>query len=170
VKLLAGDVWSLYDEGSWVVIPTNVGWRHDGSNVMGRGLARSAAQRFPHLPEWYGLLCRTGDHGLVAITDLRILCFPVKPLLQSAPHLSWDQKASPPLIERSAVELRAWLFHHPKSHVALPLVGCGNGGLHPRIVILLLYPILQREARVTLVVTPLEFQAVDHVWDQCVVN
>ncbi len=56
------------------------------------------------------------------------MLFPVKPLDALEPNMSWRQEANLTLIERSANQLA----HLPgEDPVAVPLVGCGNGGLDP---------------------------------------
>lgn len=135
-----GDIWRFHPQG-WVVIPTNIGWRtRDGSNVMGAGLARQASVRFPQLAMLYGGLCK--HHGALtpslAMPDDRVVMFPVKPLNRAAPHLSWQQGASLHLIRRSAQELAEIEPTLAGDVIAVPWVGCGNGGLSTRDV----YPIL----------------------------
>ena len=128
-----GDIWHWHDADWWIVIPTNIGWKRNGENVMGRGLAREAARRFDGLALWYGLHCR--DHGasagVVTWPLHHLIMFPVKPLREDAPWLSWQQKADLGLIQRSAWELsqlklRGFLQGAP---IAVPAVGCGNGRL-----------------------------------------
>jgi hypothetical protein len=138
------------------VIPTNIGWKKDGLNVMGRGLARQAAQRFPDLAREYGNTCRQmvevdGSDRFLATHEALILA-PVKPLAAN-PALSWRQPASVDLIRWTAEEL-ARLNVWYKWAVAVPLLGCGNGQLDPKVI----YPIMADRLNdaFTLVVLPEE--------------
>lgn len=138
------DLWEC-DGFGWIVIPTNVGWKKDGSNPMGQGLAKEAAERYPWLPELYGEFCRLKhDKGEVVPTtyDLRsrIVLFPTKPLFPERPHMSWRGRATLDRIRLSAQQLNAMLLPHkdedwPRAkplhtnHIILPVVGAGMGRL-----------------------------------------
>jgi hypothetical protein len=115
-----------------VVVPTNIGWKKTGANVMGAGLAKQAAEVIDKkLPLWYGEQCqRYGADTPVLEYELGLVMFPVKPLNELAPHLSWKQRASLKLIERSTIQL-AEMYSGIKREIAIPMVGCGNGGLDP---------------------------------------
>ncbi len=127
IRTERGNIWD-YHATHHVVIPTNIGYRRDGRNVMGRGLAAQAAKRFSALPRWYGEYCRTFGEGtpIVIYPEGRLILFPVKPLNKESPWLSWKASADLKLIERSAEQLARVVIEDP---VAVSLVGCGNGGL-----------------------------------------
>ncbi len=134
MKIRYGNIWDLHDRAP-VVIPTNIGWRKDGSNVMGRGLARQAALKFRGIEEWYGEYCQ--KHRAKTTCVVRnvhqhlapLVLFPVKPLNEAAPWVSWKSEANLKLIERSAKDLAALYQEDPRAElVAVPAVGCGNGG------------------------------------------
>lgn len=138
-----GDIWR-FSPWCWIVIPTNLGFRADGSNVMGAGLAKQAEKLYPGLAWSYGQSCREwaregGIHGIWTSTAFsRLALFPVKPLNIEKPHLSWKQNASLELIDQSAWKLsRMFGDNH---QVAVPLVGCGNGKLDEKDVL----PILRK--------------------------
>lgn len=145
-----GNIWDWLDRDTRIVIPVNIGWKSDGTNVMGAGLAREAAQRYPGLPFWWGQTCKTLKEKtpvMIYSPQPTIILFPTKPLNPEKPYLSWKQKASLELIERSAQQLA-----RIEGRIALPMVGCGNGALDPKKV----EPILQKylsEDRFTLVLT-----------------
>ncbi len=136
-----GDIWDFYDERYYVVIPTNLGWRKDGSNVMGRGLAHQAAVRYPKLPEIYGAMCQEmAQENCPRIRFWgKLIFFPVKRLIPKFPHISWQPAADIDLIERSTKQLAAWAQLR-SARIALPLVGCGNGKLPEELVV----PLLRR--------------------------
>lgn len=146
-----GDIWEWLDreEGFEVVIPTNIGWKSDGSNVMGAGLAKQAAKRYPGIAGWYGSICQAcGPHTPVVIHEEHpLIFFPVKPLNYDEPHLSWRYKASHNLIRRSLDQLASLRL----GHFAIPMVGCGNGGLDEQDVYPMIQATFRHEANVTLV-------------------
>lgn len=144
---LTGDIWQLADrKKDWIVIPTNIGWKSDGKNVMGRGLARQAARRWPELPWLYGSFCK--EHG--EITPIMIyrpenkkwcetlLLFPVKPLDKEKPYLSWWHPADLDLI-RSHCSVLSFLAPQCSGRILVPSLGCGNGGLDETQVLPVLY-------------------------------
>lgn len=134
MHMIRGDIWEEAKKGVLVVIPTNIGWRKDGSNVMGAGLAKQAQERIPHLARWYGMLCKScREHTPVCVfPDAPIILFPVKKLDPAHPHLSWKQDADPRLIERSLKQLGSITLHKP---VVIPAVGCGNGNLSAKTIV-----------------------------------
>lgn len=146
MQIERGNLWDRWENGDWIVITTNIGWDAAGRNNMGAGMALQAALRFRELPRWYGEWCRQcGTHTPVLAAPNRLLFFPVKPLIESDPEQSWDQLASPRLIERSARQLRLLIDeitpHLPDGcRVAMALPGCGNGGLGAESVL----PILEK--------------------------
>ncbi|MGH9391894.1 MAG: hypothetical protein ACRD1Z_20010 [Vicinamibacteria bacterium] len=144
-----GDLWEY---GNWaargghlLVIPTNIGWRWDGQNVMGAGLAKEAVKRWGYgVAKWYGGVCRAFGEDTPVVRYFRspLLLFPTKPLRRGDPSRSWMQESSLELVARSTRQLAAW---HEMSGwqegIAVPfLPGCGNGKLPEAWV----YPILRR--------------------------
>ena len=129
-----GNIWRLACDA--IVIPTNGDVNRHGAAVMGRGLARQAAQRWPLLPKVLANLLREhGNHVMDVWKPRRLptlLTFPVK-------H-HWHESAELDLIERSAQELVALVDRLEYRQVALPRVGCGNGALDWKDV----QPILER--------------------------
>ncbi len=136
MKIEYGDIWS-YAKDSCIVIPTNAGYRMDGTNVMGRGVAQQAAEKYPELPLWYGGRCRVyGNDACFPYPEMKpkLILFPTKPLNKKEPWLSWKQKSSITLIEKStellvAISERELDTANGKPRIVLPAVGCGNGGL-----------------------------------------
>lgn len=157
MRITNDDIWRYLDSHR-VVVTTNLGWAKSGANPMGRGVALQAAQRFPKLPMLYGEVCRRYrestpviEFGIVEgepevrldmtkpslIAKRGLILFPTKPFNKAAPQFSWKGDASIDLIERGAKQLAAGWKDVP---VALPLVGCANGGLRDTDVI----PILEK--------------------------
>ena len=136
-----GDIWDRWRDGLPIVIPTNLGWRSNGSNVMGAGLAKQAAAHAPLLPVHYGAVCQRYAEGYPQQDRHFVYYFPIerlimaasKPLNAMAPHLSWQGRASYDTVHGSLVELRD-LCSVVKCF-ALPLLGTGNGGLDATTVL-----------------------------------
>ena len=146
-----GNIWD-YVETHDLVITTNIGWRSDGRNIMGAGLALTAAQRYPGIDAWYGAFCQKHSTAtpVVRHPDLPIILFPVKSLKIRWPWRSWQYPASLDLIERSTRQLAGLVTDRP---VAVPVVGCGAGQLQQGEVL----PILRKylvDDRFVLVRTP----------------
>ena len=120
-----GDVWVAAErDGAWVVVTTNGAVRRDGCAVMGRGVAREAASRYPNLPRLLGQrLLFEGNH-VYAFASCRVFTFPVK--------AHWRDRADLGLIKRSARELIEMVLE-PIPGDSAPVYsvrpGCGNGGL-----------------------------------------
>lgn len=128
---ITGNIWEKYEkglhynDGTYIVIPTNGFVRKNGTCVMGRGLALQAAKKFPELGKQLG--DRIKEYGNVIFTfcNINIITFPVK-------H-NWWENADLKLIEQSAKDL-ATIYKYNLSGlptpVYLPRVGCGNGKLN----------------------------------------
>lgn len=117
---MSEDVWDLHAAGAWVVIPTNQQTRNDGTAVMGAGLARQAADRFPGLAADYGKALRRGDL-CVAYEQRRLLCVPTK--------RHWKDQSQLADIGHVVGRLRQWAKRSLPDMVAVPALGCGHGGL-----------------------------------------
>lgn len=134
MKEATGNIWRHRTDA--IVIPTNGDVNRHGRAVMGRGLALQAARRWALLPKVLADLLREhGNHVMDVYKPRRlptVLTFPVK-------H-HWYDSADLDLIERSAQELVALVDRLAYRQVALPRVGCGNGGLDWKDV----RPILER--------------------------
>jgi len=130
-----GNLWDFHGKGYSLVVPTNLGWRRDGSNVMGRGVASQAAHKFPDLPQIYGEVCQDmAARGVAEIWFYEgLIFFPTKPLDEKKPWLSWMGRSVAAVVEKSTMQLAAW--SNPGERIALPLVGCGNGGLPEEVVL-----------------------------------
>ena len=142
MKVLRGSLWDPRLNNCVKVVPTNLGWKSNGENVMGRGVAKQATEKYQMLSSWYGWRCKAmADNELTRLYRYRdLVLFPVKSLDRLMPHMSWRQPASLELVEKSTIQLASFMG---VDKVALPLVGCGNGGLDPCDVL----PILQEHLR-----------------------
>lgn len=114
------DIWYLWDRGCYVVIPTNICLDRRGRAVMGAGLARQAADRFPALRCDYGRSISSGkphyiDHAC------RLICVPTK--------TDWRGPATLARVE-SAVAFLYEAAPDIEAPIAVPRLGCGLGGLN----------------------------------------
>lgn len=128
MRVIKADIWDYWKRGYFVIIPTNGTVKKNGEAVMGRGLALQAKERFPDLPRelatWlkkYGNRCFTSE-------GYRLITFPVK--------YHWKGKADLDLIRQSVKDLVKSVnsmdmerVYDDWLKVAIPKVGCGNGGL-----------------------------------------
>jgi len=106
-------------------ITTNGFVKNDGRAVMGRGVAKQAADRFSvmygvDLPAVFGKKLRKHGNHVMVLED-KLITFPVK--------YNWWERASMPLILASARELVALANENGWRRIVLPRPGCGNGGL-----------------------------------------
>lgn len=116
------DVWEAWTEGAWVVVPTNQMTRRDNTAVMGAGLARQAADRFPELPAQYGAALLRGE---------AFVCFPQRRVLLAPTKTDWREPSTLELVSTAVDRLHGWASSHPEvTHVVVPLLGCGRGGLN----------------------------------------
>jgi hypothetical protein len=142
-----GNIWTYHSEGGWIVIPTNVGWKRDGTNPMGAGLAKTASDRYPDIAAWYGKKCQNfrDKTAVLPYKAGRLFLFPTKKLA-AQPWMSWQQDSCPDLIRESTIQLVTWveIFKSKGTPiikpVGVPLVGCDNGNLHKKQVL----PILRK--------------------------
>jgi hypothetical protein len=119
-----GNFWK--ENYDYYIVTVNGTVKRDGSAVMGRGVAREAAQLYPQLPYQLGQMIKTHGSKLFIFAGFkqRIMTFPVK--------YEWFQKADLELIKRSTEELKEEL--RPHLTFALPRPGCGNGQLSWEVV------------------------------------
>lgn len=128
MREISGDIWDFHKQGHWIVITTNGTVRKDGACVMGRGVAKQAAEKFPGLPYILGEYISSMGNHVNYLTEFKIISFPVK-------H-NWWEAADTSLIDTSCQEIRTLVdnleitypFGGPY-HVYMVRPGCGNGGL-----------------------------------------
>jgi len=130
VQEASDDIWN-YQGRAVIAITTSGSYARTGKAVMGRGVARQAALRFPELPLQLGeFLQKEGNHVHRLAGD--IVSFPVEESAWACPELR--------LIARSAEELREMADREGWPLVVVPRPGCGGGGLDWREV----RPLLER--------------------------
>lgn len=127
----SGDIFETACEA--LVIPTNC------VGVMGAGLAKQAAQRYPSVLQRYQQY-----HQRVGLSIGRLLCYPVEDgrsliLLPTKQH--WRDPSQIEWVDANLARLARGLTR-PSNHiasVALPLIGAGLGGLDRQVVIDVVY-------------------------------
>ena len=144
-----GNIWDYRPtKDAVIVVPTNVGWKKNGENVMGAGIAKQAAVMFPDLPLWYGTYCeqyreKAGVTFYWQDTDKAVpslALVPTKALDEEKPWLSWQQESTMARVEQSLCEIHYLVEQsNMKITIILPLLGCGNGGLDEKEV----YPMMK---------------------------
>lgn len=113
------DIWS-YQGQAIIAITTNGSLTRDGRAIMGKGVAKQAAERFPELRSQLGRLLQVRGNHVHEIL-LGLVSFPVEETPFSLPELS--------LIRRSAEELRHLADQSGWRQVVVPRPGCGGGGM-----------------------------------------
>lgn len=114
-----GDIWTWAAEV--VIIPTNGMVHADGSLVMGAGVAKEAAIRFPEIPKEWGYLVEHHGNNCYLAQNRRLISFPTK--------YNWRDYSVRSLIERSAHQVVRIADSQNIKSLAMPRVGCGLGGL-----------------------------------------
>lgn len=151
MKTVEGDIWKISTRDDAVVVTMNIGWRKNGTGILGAGLAREAARRFLWLSKNWGVYCQQerANAGPIAWrVDSKwcryIVCFPTKALNEAEPWLSWRADSSLELIERCLVQLAglapaicqyAEQKGEKKPLMLVPSLGCQNGNLQEKDVL-----------------------------------
>jgi len=150
MHILRADLFSVAVllQANAIAITTNAILRADRKAVMGAGVARAAAQRWPDLPTLLAQsLARVGNHVAVLktipgiclnnntfLSQLTVVAFPTKE--------HWKDPSRLDLIARSAQELRDLADDQDWHRVVAPPFGCGHGQLEWAAVEPILSPIL----------------------------
>jgi len=114
------DLWELHALGFYVCITTNGIIKANGELVMGAGIAKQAAAKFPWLPKKLAALVTQNDNRVFELPE-RLISFPTK-------H-HWRNKSDIKLIKKSAKELMEIVNKLNLDWVILPRPGCNNGQL-----------------------------------------
>jgi hypothetical protein len=159
MRELFGNIWDLASGNDFVAITTNGFVKRDGSCVMGRGIAKQAMTRDPHLPLKLGMAIRR--HGNRVFFFNNIITFPVKPTRVTANnsksnivrHMQhrfdpgnsvpgWASVATYDIIRKSMIQLTDMIDRHgwQNRRILMPRPGCGAGELEWDMVKPLLQP------------------------------
>ena len=135
MREIKGDLWDYHKAGYWIGITTNGYVNSRGEAVMGKGIAKQAALKFPTIKKKLGSAIKTYGNNVLIFADIRLFTFPVK-------H-TWREVANFDLIINSCYQLLGFLNNSEGGiEVALPQPGCGNGQLDWEIVKAVIEPIL----------------------------
>lgn len=122
MREVTGNIWYFHSRGNWIAISTNGTVKKDGSCVMGRGVAKQAAEKFHELPQSLGRKIKMGGNRVYSLPIFRMFSFPVK-------H-KWWEKADLALIEESAKQLAAYIVpQNNYGDIYMVAPGTGNGKL-----------------------------------------
>ena len=125
MRYLSGDLWHLAHElDGWVVVPTNTTIRQDGNAVMGAGVAKDAAERYPELSRQLARHIRRFDDGLYL--NAPVICMPTKRNWRSGSQLDLIEMGCHRLVELA----RVFDMVDHDCPIFLPKIGCGLGGLN----------------------------------------
>ena len=118
MKEITGNIWGFHDQG-WIVIPVNGAVKNNGEAIMGAGLAKQAATRFPELSKELGSwITDSGSNVYWHGVETHIITFPTK-------HRDWRADSCLGMIDESAWKLGKW--NEPASgDIYLPRLGCGE--------------------------------------------
>ena len=152
MKYHIGDIFQLRNKliqkGEKVIltVPTNIGWKKDGSNTQGAGIAKQLRENFKdkNYALEYGLIChyyheidQLKDKSMSychTSKDEQILFFATKPLNEEKPYLSWQQNSTMEQIKASMKEFESVIEEPLDQLILFPLVGSGNGGLDKNMI------------------------------------
>jgi hypothetical protein len=132
MKWTKGDIWIYHKLGKTIVIPTNAGWKSDGSNVMGRGLAKQASEKFNWLSQDYGQYCKN-ENPYCYYSNVNLILVPSKALNKEKPFLSWQHEADKDTITSSLNWLQDNSISFPDK-IYVPILGSGNGKMQKGLV------------------------------------
>lgn len=134
-------MWDIFGKTGLFLITTNPIRRKDGAVVMGRGIAKEAALRFPELPFDFG---RRLDPAVVGYQACASPTGVIKTYDQQEVGFfmvkrHWKEAAVPEIIDDSVVDLMEWACHS-FARIDLNFPGIGNGKLKREDVL----PIIER--------------------------
>ena len=137
MKEITGNIFDV--DADAICVTTNGVVKSNGELVMGAGIAKQFAERYPWLPAIFGKLVK--ERGNVVSWDKErgglerfLVSFPTKE--------DWRDQASLFLIKASAKSLVKLANELQLDKVVLPRPGCGLGGLRWAVVKTVLEPIL----------------------------
>lgn len=129
MKVYKGFIWEKFYEDKrehkYIVITINGFVKKNGECIMGAGIAKQAAQRYPGLPLRVGnsIIGPEFRTKIIRFQSANFILFPVK--------YHWQEPASLKLIEKSCQELKEIIDVHNnsgKDYVIYSVKpGCGNG-------------------------------------------
>ncbi|MGF7036897.1 O-acetyl-ADP-ribose deacetylase (regulator of RNase III) [Mucilaginibacter lappiensis] len=104
--------------------------------VMGKGIALAFKNAFPHNYAQYKHACNNGAFfmgSILAVKDISLL-YGEKVIVNFPTKTLWRNPSRYGYIETGLAELRAWMIETKIKSIAIPALGCENGGLDWQIV------------------------------------
>jgi O-acetyl-ADP-ribose deacetylase (regulator of RNase III) len=104
--------------------------------VMGKGIALQFKQAFPHNYEIYRQACLNGSlqtGQLLTVTDTDLL-MGERLIINFPTKRHWKSPSTYEYVETGLVALVNYLKTKPIKSLAMPALGCGNGGLDWKLV------------------------------------
>ena len=114
------NIWDIPDEDGVKAITTNGVVNEQGKLIMGAGIAKQAATKYPDLPLILGHYVNIHGNIPFYIVEYNIVSYPTKN--------NWRNTSPLKLIEQSAYLLVKRIEEEELEHVFLPRPGCSNGG------------------------------------------
>ena len=129
MKTVYGNLFDFPSDDDAICVTTNGITKSNGEAVMGAGIAKAFAIKYPELPVVLGdKLTKGGNHAYYLLSTLgkgndifHIFSLPTK-------H-DWRDRSDLVLIKQSCRELMALIDCYEIRHCFFPLPGCGLGGL-----------------------------------------
>ena len=136
-----GNMWDVFGKTGLFLITTNPIIRKDGAVVMGRGIAREAALRFPELPFKFGRRLSPEVVGYQASGDSTgtIGTYEQQEVGYFMVKRHWNSPAELSIIEDSVSDLLSWAPYQ-FWRIDLNFPGIGNGKLRREDVL----PIIEK--------------------------
>ena len=99
--------------------------------VMGKGIALQFKQAFPHNFNVYKHACDNGQltSGKILAVKDRELLLGERLIINFPTKSHWRSPSTYEYIESGLIALVAYLRENPVKSMAMPALGCGNGGL-----------------------------------------
>ena len=150
MRYITGNIMDLLGRPDAICITTNGFTTSRGKAVMGMGIAKQMAERFPELPGTLGHRIRENGNQvqlLMQYSKTRLLSMPVKPVQKRISSLDevvshardkyhvgsvvpgFHCVADAEIIRKSCDELLYLASRAGYNHVVLPIPGCGAGEL-----------------------------------------
>lgn len=140
MKISSDNIWDAHGKGAWACITTNGIIKKDGMAVMGAGIAKQAASRYPDLPiKLADNLKRYGNRVFV-YPSMKLITFPTKN--------NWRDNSDIELIKISCIQLVEVMVKFKIDNLWLPRPGCNNGKLEWEDVRKIIEPLLNNNITV----------------------
>ena len=123
IKTLKINLWDKHTEGHYIIITTNGVINSHGHAVMGKGIAKAAANKYPHLSMKLGSEIDKRGNKVFIWPEYKLITFPTKD--------NWRDNSKISLIKSGVDQLyKAFISGECGStNIYSPILGCGLGNL-----------------------------------------